>query len=418
MVMWKTAVRLALLSALVTLIPATAQPPAGLESTPNLEAMTPANQALYYVMRRGANWLTAAQLPNGNFHQGFNVAINAPLDAAHFYHQVEAALTLAKVSRLTANPRYTTAAQQACLTLLSNTKTDPQDPQVRFTVFPEATVNRLGSAGLLLRAIHELAAPADVRLTEAECLANFLKTCQQADAALRSPASAIQQASFEPTWLYEGIALEGLTVSLNHRPSPPKLELLQKAASYYTAQVKQIPITAYPSFMTSFAEIYLRTKDPACAAAVCNMADALCNAQVQPEPGKIPWSGGFYFGNPKEMRDAPRADSARYVTALCDAYRVARAAGDAGRAEKYRQAAGLGVQFLASLQYTPSGVEHFAEAYQPRVLGAFRSAPGEGTIRLQDTAACTLAMATYLSDVAGVSLAPAQATPAAPVVPK
>src|SRR5688572_29746578 len=118
MVSWKTAVVFSI--TLATLLPAPAQLPTQVDQTPNLEAFHPANRALYFVMRRGANWLTTVQMPNGTFHQGFNVAINTPLEPAHFYHQVEAAVALAKVGRLTTNARYTTAAQQACLTLLSN----------------------------------------------------------------------------------------------------------------------------------------------------------------------------------------------------------------------------------------------------------------------------------------------------------
>src|SRR5690349_11575157 len=97
MVIRKTAVRLCFVSLFVMLIPVAAQQPGSLDQGPNLDTIHPTYRGYYFVMRRGANWLVNAQLPNGMFHQGLNVAINAPLDAAHFYHQAEATLTLAKV---------------------------------------------------------------------------------------------------------------------------------------------------------------------------------------------------------------------------------------------------------------------------------------------------------------------------------
>ena len=315
------------------------------------------------------------------------------------------------------NARYQTAAQQATLTLLSSTKIDPQDAQVRYTLFPETTVNRLASAGLLLRAVHELPAPAEVRLKEAEGLAQYIRTTQQTEGRFQSQASGVQQASSNTdqdamNLLCQGFAVEGLALSQNYSPANWKSEALQKAVRGYQ---QQMPLVVVPDFITGLADTYFRTKDANCAAAVFNMADALCNVQQQAEPGKVAWVGGFMTTAVKTTALPPlTGESARCVTALCDAYRVAKQAGDAARTEKYRNCASMGVQFIISLQYTGNGVEHFAESYQPRVLGAFRASVGEGVIRLQDTAECVLAVSTYLSDICGVSLAPAQTTATVP----
>lgn len=392
--------RLFLTLACVTLVTVvSAQPPN--EPQPNLEAMHPSHRNLYFVVRRGTEWLVQAQQPNGLFHQGANVAVNVPLEPAHYYHQAEAAIALAKVSRLTSNPRYHAAALQASLTLLSSTKTDAQNATQRYTFLPEASVNRLGSAGLLMRVVHELPIPAEVRLKEAEGLAEFVRQYKANE--------GIQQAANDTTqqlvqWQYKGLALEGLALSQTYSPAPWKTDVLQKAAKAYAQG--EVPVAVMPSYVTCFADTYSRTKDQACAVAVFNMADALCNAQRQAEPGRVAWAGGFVF-NPEKNPLPPQAfDSARCVSALCDAFRVAKLTGDVARTEKYRNAASLGVQFIASLQYTGTGVEHFAESYQPRILGSFRASPGEGVIRLQDAAECILAVSTFLSDVCGVSLAP------------
>jgi len=248
-------------------------------------------------------------------------------------------------------------------------------------------------------------------------LAQYIRTTQQAEGRFQTQASGVQQAASNTeqdtmTLLCQGFAIEGLALSQTYSPAPWKTESLQKAVRAYQ---QQMPLVVAPDFITGLAETYFRTKDAASAAAVFNMADALCNVQQQPEPGKVAWVGGFMTTSTKPATLPPLSgESARCVTALCDAYRVAKQAGDTARAEKYRQCATLGVQYVVSLQYTGNGVEHFAESYQPRVLGAFRTSVGEGVIRLQDTAECVLAVCTYLSDVCGVSMAPAQATPTAP----
>lgn len=392
-----------------------AQPPQ--EPQPALETMHPAHRALYFAVRRGTEWLIQAQQPNGLFHQGYQVAFNTPLEPAHYYHQAEAVVALAKVSRLTANPRYHACSQRAMLTLLASTKVDPQDAKVRFTAFPETVVNRLGSAGLLMRAVHEMPVPVEVRLKEAEGLAQYVKTTQTTTGLLEPAGSGVVQASASkmPENMmrhYDALALEGLAISMNYSPAPWKTEVLQKAVKAYEQERKQLPMTSYPHFVTCFAETYVRTKDQPCAVAVFNMADALCNVQKQPEAGRVNWSGGFCFDGTNSSVSPGTGDTARCVSALCDAYRVAKLAGDQARVERYRLAAAAGVQFLAGQQFTGSGVEHFAESYQPKVLGAFRSGPAEGEIRLQDTSECVVAIATYLSDVCGVSLSPALAPPA------
>ncbi len=389
-----------------------AQPPQPQEPMPAVENMHPSHRVLYFVMRRGTEWLVQAQQPNGLFHQGLNVAINVQLEPAHFLHQAEAAAALAKVSRLTSNARYHAGAQQAMLTLLSSTKADQQDAKLRYTFLPESSLNRMASAGALMRVVHELPVPVELRLKEAEGLAEFVRTLQQPDGLLQN-GGAVQQVAATNDGMqrqYEGLALEGLAISQTYAAAPWKTEALQKAAKAYVQQ--QLTLVTAPSFITCFAETYLRTKDQGCAVAVFNMADALCNAQRAAEAGRVEWAGGIMLSVAKTSAIAPGAsETARAVSALCDAYRVAKLAGDTVRMEKFKVAATAGVQFLTSLQFTGNGVEHFAEGYQPRVLGAFRTSPGEGIIRLQDTAECVLAVSTYLSDVCGVALAPVQAQP-------
>ncbi|MBY0232288.1 MAG: hypothetical protein K2W96_23675, partial [Gemmataceae bacterium] len=69
-----------------------------------------------------------------------------------------------------------------------------------------------------------------------------------------------------------------------------------------------------------------------------------------------------------------------------EACRCAREAGDAARHQRYAEAADRAVQFLATLQYTDAGTQHFAPWFRPRIVGAFHASPTDGNLRLDHTA--------------------------------
>jgi hypothetical protein len=58
-----------------------------------------------------------------------------------------------------------------------------------------------------------------------------------------------------------------------------------------------------------------------------------------------------------------------------------------------------GLQFVTTLQYTALNTGHFAEAYQPKVIGGFRTGLRDGTIRLQAQQAALTALWTYLETI-------------------
>src|SRR5205823_13645253 len=93
--------------------------------------------------------------------------------------QAAAACALARVARFLGDERYAALARQAILTLLIDTAPDSGDPHLRHTTLPAVVVNRLGSAGLLVAAIHELPAPGDDLLEQGEQLCAFVRTQQQ-----------------------------------------------------------------------------------------------------------------------------------------------------------------------------------------------------------------------------------------------
>ena len=54
------------------------------------------------------------------------------------------------------------------------------------------------------------------------------------------------------------------------------------------------------------------------------------------------------------------------------------------------------LQFLATLQYTEAGTQHFAQWYRPRIVGAFHLSPTDGNLRIDHTAPAVTALVGYV----------------------
>src|SRR5207249_1766750 len=104
---------------------------------------------------------------------------------------------------------------------------------VRSTALPSAAVNHLAAAGMLVLAIHELPAPQQDVLEQADQLGNYIRKQQRADGSLAcgdDPAAADEPAAIDD---YPGAALYGLARSYKLRPAAWKLEALKKAVAFY-----------------------------------------------------------------------------------------------------------------------------------------------------------------------------------------
>src|SRR5437660_7751756 len=165
----------------------TPRPPARPEAEPparDLSKLPPLLQQMYFSAQRGADWLHRSNRPDGRFAYGYLPALKMPLEGDHYLRQLGTAFALARAARFTKDERYTAVARQAVLRLLLDTAVDPSDPQVRATTLPSLVVNRLAAAGLLVLAIHELPAPGDDLLEQAEQLCHFIRKQQRSDGSL------------------------------------------------------------------------------------------------------------------------------------------------------------------------------------------------------------------------------------------
>jgi len=68
------------------------------------------------------------------------------------------------------------------------------------------------------------------------------------------------------------------------------------------------------------------------------------------------------------------------------------------RHQRYTEVLERCLQFVVRLQYTDANVQHFADWYRPRLVGAFHASPSDGNLRLDYTQHALSALTTYLED--------------------
>ncbi len=386
-------------------VPAVRTRPARESAEPrDLTKFTPQQRHFYLSAKSGMEWLLRVNKADGRFLPGFIPALRMPLEGDNYLHQAGATFALARAATFFHDERGSAVAKQALLTLLLETTVDPKT-QARHTAAPEAFLNRLAAAGTLIVAIHELPSPANDLLQHAEQLVHYLRLQQQPDGSFvgavadtKVRADIIQSCS--------GPAVHGLMRSHALRPAPWKLEALRKAHAFHHAwwqQHKNLPMV--PDHSAAYTEAYLTTKEQAFADTVFAMNDWLCGLQIgSGDPRRAHWAGGFPpwgDGGPTTEATAPDIRSAAAAASLVEACRVARAAGDAARLQRYRAALEHCLLFVTTLQYTEANTQHFAEAYRRACLvGGFHHSHQDGNLRIDNAQHALTALVQYCQHVA------------------
>jgi hypothetical protein len=353
----------------------------------------------------GADWLYRVNGIKGRFLYGYLPALKTEMEGDHYLRQVGGAFALARAARFLGEDRYAVRATQAILTLLDDTVVDSSDPQCRHTSLPSGIVNRLGAAGMLVLAINELPAPQQDLLDKSEHLCNWIRRQARADGSLRCHDTGDNDKpdADETDCLneYPGVALYAVLRSQKHRPAAWKTELACKAVAYYRTWWNAHRSMAFVPWQTAaYTEAYLQTKDAACADFVYEMNDWLCGLQYdQIDPRRLVWYGGFMrWAGGKAVNSPPDISSATYAESLASACRTARAGSDVARHQRYTEVMERCLQFVVRLQYTEANVQHFADWYRPRLVGAFHASPHDGNLRLDYTQHALSALTTYLEE--------------------
>jgi hypothetical protein len=366
--------------------------------------MEPLPRQMYLSGRAGAEWLARMNTVKGRFEHGWIPALNQPLDGEHVLRQAGAAFALARAARYFGEEELTARATHAILSLLEDTTLD-QQTQVRRPSVP--VTNSLGLSSLLVLAIHELPAPSEALLVQAEQLSNFIKTHLQADGSLRYSETIQGNAVSDPDGVnhYPGLALYALMRGHQQRPQAWKLDAVRKALPHYLKWWREHKDRDFVTWQTAaYAEAYLHTKEKAFTDAVFEMNDWLCTLQYDRlDPRRPRALGGFSRqANGKTTDDSPDVLSGCCAVSLAEACRVTRQLPDVARNERYEGALQRCLQFLTTLQYTEADTQHFADWARPRILGGFHFSHQSGDLRIDYNQYSVCALVQYLQHVARV----------------
>jgi hypothetical protein len=384
--------------------PATVKPVAHLQPASKLDPakLSLLEREIYLAGQRGAEWLQRANRPDGRFVYGYLPALRTAMEGDHYLQQVEATWALARAARFYRDEKAGAIARQAMLTLLEETRLDRNSSEkaagIRYPMMPSVLVNRLAAAGMLVLAIHELPAPASDLLEKSAELCNYLRTQQSSDGSLILDVDKTGPATVEVAAVsyYTGPALQAL---MRSGPAPWKTEAVRKAHGFYARWWREHKnMGMIPWHSAAYAEAYRATKEPAFADTVFEMNDWLCTLQYQQLESRRPlWQGGFKsWRDRRELAEAPEAGSALYAESLMHACATAREAGDVRRWQRYKDAAGLCLRFLTTLQYTDANTQHFSAWYRPALVGAFHASHQDGNMRLDYTSRSVAALVAYL----------------------
>jgi hypothetical protein len=361
--------------------------------------------------QQGAEWLYRMNGVKGRFLVGFRPDLDQKIaEVDDYLHQAGAAFALARAARVFGDERYEARASQALLHLLEETEVDPKDPKVRYCSLSPAVVNRLGAAGMLVLAIHELPRPQQDLLDKSEQLCNYIRRQARPDGSLRCNELAPegQADSADAIAAHPGAALYALMRSQRHREAAWKTDLVRKAVAFYHPWWRAHKNMSFIPWQTAaYTEAFLKTKDKACADCVLEMNDWLCGLQYdeqdprKQDPRKLQWRGGFKTWEDGHAVDlAPRVVSAACAESLADACRLAGELGDVNRHQRYGLALERTLQFLASLQYSESDTQHFKNEFRDSwLLGGFHASHQEGTLRIDYNQHAVSAVAQYLEHV-------------------
>ncbi len=356
---------------------------------------------MHQACKRGADWLFRMNGPKGKFVPGLLVDVQQEIEQDSLIRQAIGAMALARASKTLGEERLEMRAIQAILALIEETDLDKEEPGTRVTRAPSLILNKLGGGAIIALAIFELPNPTPDLLKVAEELIDGLRRYIKAD-------GLFQGDGWQPAMIdeldgpasYPFMAIAALARSDRFVKESWKMETAKQAYAAYSKKWHEQKQLGCMGWLTrAGVEIYANTKDKAVADYLFGVCDGLTGLQYDRiDPRRAGYYGGFRSwnaaGQVQEM--APAVTSAAAAEAIALGWRLASDLGDPTRHAKYQECLERSLQFFATLQYVETNTKHFADWYQPKLLGGVRFAPQDGKLRIEFTAHALLAWALYL----------------------
>ncbi len=372
--------------------------------------LPPDQRQAYLAAQAGTHWLLRLCQPNGRFLYGLVPELRVPLQDDNFVHQAAAAFALARSAQFyhgkedKLSDSAAAAARQALLTLLLETATDAQSPQVRYPLVN--AVDPRAAAAWLVLAISELPQPGADLVKQSQELCQYLRGQQKNDGSFNANLKSADPKLEEAAWATPGLVMYALARGLPRGGDTSRWDLVRKARDFYQSQWLSHKNTALiPWCSAACVEAYLATKEPAFAQCATDMNDWLCTLQCNEiQKQNVLFNGGFKkWSQGTVSADTPDVHSAVFLEGLAQGCRLARERGDLTRYQSYRQALEFCGRFLLTLQYTEANAQHFESEYRRDfLLGGFHATHQSGLLRLDYTQEAVSGLVKYLAEVAEV----------------
>jgi hypothetical protein len=366
------------------------------EDLPELTRLT------YITAQRGMEWMSrdGIHLQSGRFLPGLDPSLAKATDDDSFRTQATAAAALARAAKYTGEEKYLVRASQTILSLLVETKIDPETPGVRTLPKSSKSGSRPGGTAQLAIAIYELPEAPPEAYRYAEELCQGLRLSARQDGAIGERGTTEEEST-----VVAGQTLLAIAMSNRVQPQPWKTDVLTAAFSYYRKEFQKAPSPGViPALTAAYSEAYTQTKNATYAEFVFEMNDWLRNLQYDKVEGRdTAWRGGFMtVGTGKLVHSAPTIATADFAQSLADCCRMMRHMDrpDLSRYEATRLSLVKALQFVNGLQYADDNTQHFAQHFRPMLTGGFRPALNDGTLRVEHTASAITAFGKYLAFVA------------------
>lgn len=351
--------------------------------------------------KEAAGWLTRMSKADGRFVSGIDAGLGREIPGDDFA-QACAALALARAAKFTGDEKATAAASQACLTLLTLTKTDAKDDSMRVPTLAADRGNKVGFVAALAMAIYDLPAPDAKLVAEADKLTKFLFTRLRTDGSVHYTDGDANPTKTDPEGVnvYPGLCLQAVMASDRVASEKWKREAVERGVKCYREVFKAAPTAELcGSLLPAVCDYALRVKDAKDAAEFAfAMADWLCDRQYAADDARNPrgrWTGAFK----PTAGDEPTSRVCGGVEGVSAAVSVAAQVPDTTRYARYRKAARDGLSFARSLQFTAANrnAAHFAPEFRAQwVYGGVHGSPTDGLLRVEQTAGLLTAELRFL----------------------
>ena len=341
---------------------------------------------------QAAAWLLRHQREDGSFAYEYAAPGADASDASEsgaggwtpfdqLVRQCGCAWAIAMVARLTRDRRIGAAAARAITGILERhlRRNGPGRLFYLEDMYGEA---KLGASPLLLLAMAELGTSLRVPRETVDQLAATLLAVQSRDGRLGTSARGMQLEGSET--YYAGQIALALARLYGARKRPRLRAAVERSLAHYRqrwANLEERDLSFTTWMIQACDQWHALTNDDDARRYAYAMADWALTEQHGADSGHPLWVGAF--------QNTPGIGTAAYSEGIAGALAIARRAGDAERAERYRAALLLSMRFLLSLSL--EGVEH-ALIGGPEHIGGVRSALHRSGLRCDNAQHYLMAM--------------------------